>query len=101
MDNVKLLDGLSFSELTQLNEAVFRWLEKNVDKFAAVSDDAAIFLRDNLIYYYDWFEAQNKKELQAHFASLVSAERYPHALNFISKTANGLYQKLLELSSEM
>ena len=101
MDNVKLLDGLSFSELTQLNEAVFRWLEKNVDKFAAVSDDAAIFLRDNLIYYYDWFEAQNKKELQAHFASLVSAERYPHALNFISKTANGLYQKLLDLSSEM
>ncbi len=101
MDNVKLLYGLSLSELIQLNEAVFRWLEKNAGKISAVSDDAAIFLRDNLIYYFDWLEAQNKKELQAHFASLVSAERYPHALNFITEKAVSLYHKLLELSSEL
>ena len=101
IDNLELLDGLSFSELTQLNEAVFRWLEKNAGKFTAVSDDAAMFLAENLICYYNWFEAKDKKELQAHFASLVSAEKYPSALNFISTRTGALYNKLLDLSSEL
>lgn len=90
----KLLEGLSFTELTQLNEAVFRWLEKNAENTAAP-------VAANLISYFDWLGSHQKKELQAHFASLVSAERYPKALNFITEHAGSLYQKLLDLSSEM
>ncbi len=90
----KLLNGLSFTELTQLNEALFRWLQ-------AKGEDAGLASAENLISYYDWLSSNNKKELQAHFASLVSAESYPKALNFITEKAPSLYKKLLELSSDL
>ena len=66
---------LSFTDFTQLNEAVFRWLQSQGGK--AENIDAG-----NLVRYFDYLGRSNKKELQAHFASLVSAERYPAALNF-------------------
>ena len=94
----KILEELSFTELTQLNEGVFRWLEKNAETVNAGEAETAA---RNLISYFDWFESHGKKELQAHFASLVSAERYPHALNFITEKAADLYKKLLELSGEL
>ena len=100
-ENKKMIEDLSFSELTQLNEAVFHWLEKNAAVVAESSTDTTPVLAENLVAYYDWFELQNKKELQAHFASLVSAERYPSVLNFIVEKAPALYKKLLELSSEL
>lgn len=93
-ENQSLLSDLSFTDLIQLNEAVFRWLEKS-------SESAGKSAAENLTAYYDWFSADNKKELQAHFASLISAERYPAALNFILEKAPVLYQKLLDLSSEL
>ena len=90
----QILNELSFTDFTQLNETIFRWLEKN-----ASSSDSAV--ASNLVTYFDWLGSNNKKELQAHFASLVSAERYPAALNFILEKAPALYKKLLDLSSEL
>ena len=90
----ELLAELSFTEITQINEAVFHWLEKNH------KDSAGDVIAANLISYFDWLEFRGK-ELQAHFASLVSAERYPEALNFITEKAGALYQKLLDLCSEI
>ncbi len=91
-ENKKLLDELSFTDFTQLNEAVFRWLEKSYDK-------NSVEVANNLTAYFDWFSLNDKKELQAHFASLVSAERYPETLNYIVEKAPVLYHKLLDLSS--
>lgn len=93
-ENKKLLDELSFTDFTQLNEAVFRWLEKSYDK-------NSVEVANNLTAYFDWFSLNDKKELQAHFASLVSAERYPETLNYIVEKAPVLYHKLLDLSSEL
>ncbi len=90
----KLLSGLSFTDLTQLNEAIFTWLQ-------ARGESASSSCAANLISYYDWLSSSNKKELQAHFASLVSAKSYPDALNFITEKAPSLYQKLLELTSDL
>lgn len=92
--NQQLLADLSLTDFAQLNEAVFRWLEKN-----AASADVSV--ASNLIAYFDWFDSHGKKELQAHFASLVSADRYPSALNFIVEKAEPLYKKLLDLSSDL
>lgn len=100
-ENKKMLDDLNFTELTQLNEAVFRWLEKTSPMIAALSTDTAEVVSENLISYFDWFAVNNKKELQAHFASLVSAQKFPHALNFIVEKAAPLYTRLLDLSSEL
>lgn len=93
-ENAKLLEGLSFTDFTQLNEGLFRRLERSGEETASKS-------AENLIHYYDWLGENNKKELQAHFASLVSAERYPAALNFILEKAPELYKKLLALSDEL
>jgi len=100
-ENKKMLQNLNFTELTQLNEAVFRWLEKTSPMIVTLSTGTTKVVSENLISYFDWFESHGKKELQAHFASLVSAERYPHALNFITEKAADLYKKLLELSGEL
>ena len=88
------LSDLSFTEFTQLNEAIFRWLQSQCQKTADIK-------AENLVGYFDYLGKSNKKELQAHFASLVSAERYPVALNFILEKVPDLYKKLLDLSSEL
>ena len=92
--NQELLSDLGFTDFTQLNEAVYRWLEKN-------SSTAGAEVAKNLVSYFEWFTDNNKKELQAHFASLVSAERYPAALNYIVEKAPELYKKLLDLSDSL
>ena len=89
------LASLSFTEIAQLNEGLYRWLEKNCE--ANANNDR---IASNLLAYYDWLDTKGK-ELQAHFASLVSAEKYPKTLSFILEKADSLYQKLLELSSEL
>ena len=88
------LSDLSFTEFTQLNEAIFRWLQSQCQKTADIK-------AEKLVGYFDYLGKSNKKELQAHFASLVSAERYPAALNFILEKVPDLYKKLLDLSSEL
>ena len=88
------LSDLSFTDFTQLNEAIFRWLESQSQK----ADDIKA---GNLVRYFDYLGDRNKKELQAHFASLVSAERYPAALNYILEKTPELYKKLLDLSSDL
>ena len=93
-DITSLVSDLSFTDFTQLNEAIFRWLESQTGK--AENIDA-----ENLIRYFVYLGQSNKKELQAHFASLVSAERYPAALNYILEKAPALYKKLLDLSSDL
>ena len=89
-----VLAELSFTDFAQLNEAVFGWLQKNAAQ-------AGSNVAGNLIAYFDWLDSNSKKELQAHFASLVSAEKYPLALNFIVEKAPALYHKLLDLSSDL
>ncbi len=93
-DVTSFVRDLSFTEFTQLNEAIFRWLETQSEKTADIKPE-------NLICYFDYLEKSNKKELQAHFASLVSAERYPAALNFILEKTPDLYKKLLDLTSSL
>ncbi len=93
-DVASFVENLSFTDFTQLNEAIFRWLES---QSATASDLNA----ENLVRYFDYLGESDKKELQAHFASLVSAERYPAALNFILEKAPELYKKLLALSDEL
>ena len=75
-----LVSDLSFTDFTKLNEAIFRWLQSQTDKALEIK-------AENLISYYDYLGKSQRKELQAHFASLVSAERYPAALNFILEKA--------------
>ena len=94
-ENQKLLSDLSFTDYAQINEAVFRWLEK------ASSENCGEAVAKNLCAYFDWFDKNQKKELQAHFASLVSAEKYPGALNYIVEKVPELYKKLLDLSSDL
>lgn len=93
-DISSFISDLSITEFTQLNEAIFRWLETQSEKTADIKPE-------NLICYFDYLEKSNKKELQAHFASLVSAERYPTALNFILEKTPDLYKKLLDLTSSL
>ena len=93
-DLTSFVENLSFTDFTQLNEAIFRWLQ-------AQSRTASDLNAAKLISYFDYLGASNKKELQAHFASLVSAEKYPDALNFILEKAPELYKKLLALSDEL
>lgn len=93
-DITSFVQDLSFTDFTQLNEAIFRWLQS---QNASASDLNA----ENLIRYFDYLGQSNKKELQAHFASLVSAQRYPLALNFILEKTPDLYKKLLDLSSDL
>ncbi|MBP5520431.1 MAG: AAA family ATPase [Treponema sp.] len=94
----KTLETLSFTDFTQLNQAVFSWLEKNSEN---QNDSNVNIVAKNLEAYFDWFAVQNKKELQAHFASLISAKNFPGALNFIVEKAPCFYQKLLDLSSDL
>ncbi len=93
-DLAAFLADLSFTDFTQLNEGIFRWLESQCK-------NAADIKAENLVRYFDYLGQSNRKELQAHFASLVSAERYPAALNFILEKAPDLYNKLLDLGSEI
>ncbi len=93
-DLAAFLADLSFTDFTQLNEGIFRWLESQYKKSADIK-------AENLVRYFDYLDQSNKKELQAHFASLVSAERYPAALNFILEKAPELYKKLLDLSDDL
>ena len=89
-----IVQDLSFTEITQLNEAIFGWLETQCEKFSDIN-------AENLVRYFDYLGDNNKKELQAHFASLVSAEKYPAALNFILEKTPSLYSRLLALSDDM
>lgn len=93
-DLASFVRDLSFTDFTQLNEAIFRWLESQ----SATANDLNAA---NLVRYFDYLGENDKKELQAHFASLVSAEKYPAALNFILEKAPELYKKLLALSDEL
>ena len=93
-DIASFVQDLSFTDFTQLNEAIFRWLQSQ-------SSSASDLNAENLIRYFDYLGQSNKKELQAHFASLVSAERYPLALNYILEKTPDLYKKLLDLSSDL
>ena len=96
-ENQKLLEDLSFADFTQLNEAILRWGEK----FKSASETEKINYGKNFQAYFEWLSANDKKELQAHFASLISAEDYPGFLNFILEYAPELYKKLLELSDDL
>lgn len=106
-ENKKLLEDLTFSDFTQLNEAIFRWGEKfssqaNIDNDINVMNaEEKAAVGKNLTAYFDWFSLKEKKELQAHFASLISASDYPDFLNFILEYAPTLYKKLLELSDDL
>ena len=110
-ENRKLLEDLTFADFTQLNEAIFRWGQNyfckkagracKVNKSAAENISEKKELGKNLTVYFDWLSDNNKKELQAHFASLVSADDYPDFLSFILESAPELYKKLLELSDSL
>lgn len=79
---------LSFTDLTQTNIALFRFLEaSNLDK--KEKSQAA----KNLCAYFESLQP----ELKAHFASLCSAEQYPKTLVFITENAGSLYDSLMNL----
>lgn len=84
----EITSKLSFTDLTQTNTALFRFLEAT-NLNAKEKTKAA----KNLSAYFDSLQP----ELKAHFASLCSAEQYPKTLVYITENASKLYDSLMNL----
>lgn len=86
------LDKTSFSDFTQINISIFRFIESKKYTENQVSQ-----ICRNLNLYFSYLGDENKKELQAHLASLCSADKYPETLVFITENSKDFYDKLLQL----
>lgn len=90
-DVIPKLEKLSIPDFTFLNSSLFRFIEcKNRD------DDNQKIAR-NLIAYFDFLEGHSLKEIEAHFASLCSADDYPETLVFIAEDCFEIYRRIMKL----
>lgn len=91
------LEGLTVPQFSELNKGIFKFLEQ----FAETSDEGldldsgSTDVIKNLNIYFDYLSSSNRKEIQAHFVSLIDAEKYPAALNLISDKGQDLYKKIM------
>lgn len=99
-ENFEIL-GNSFKELspldfTQINDSLFRFIQCK-----SYESGEETLVAENLIKYFDYLGMQNLIEVQSHFISLCSAEKYPNVLNFITEFLPELYKKIMEFVSEL
>lgn len=105
------LEGLTVPQFSELNKGIVKFLEQ----FAETSDEGQNLASGtgaaagsktaagsgstdvirNLNSYFDYLSLSNRKEIQAHFVSLLDAEKYPAALNLISDKGQDLYKKIM------
>lgn len=90
-DVISMLDKVNAIDFTQINNSLFRFIENS--KF---DDKEKKIVAKNLVNYFEYLNKNEKKEVQAHFAGLCSAETFPNCLVFISAEAPELYEQLLQ-----
>jgi len=91
-DSVKnRLSSLSVIDFTQVNESLFRYLESEV-----YDQNELGLISGNIVEYFDYLNELEMKEVQAHFASLCNADKFPKTLCFITTFAPDLYSNLLK-----
>jgi len=88
------LSKLNVPNLSQLNLALFRFMETIAGE---IKPEEKKLLAENILNYFNYLGTSDHRELQSHFASLCSAEKYPETLYFISNEASGLYDSLMQL----
>jgi len=93
------LEGLTVPQFSDLNRGIFKFLEQFAENPLSISFDfdaePKSVVIENLNLYFDYLSSSNRKEIQAHFVSLIDAEKYPAALNFISDKGQDLYKKIM------
>lgn len=87
----KKLEKLSPVDFTQINTAVFNFIESM--NFSGGQKD---LVSKNLEKYFDYISEKQNKEITLHFISLISAKNFPSALFFISTECNSVYKKIFE-----
>lgn len=92
------LNELNVPDLTQVNISLFRFIENRIKE---LNDDDLKLVSNNLEAYFNYLGSTEKREIQSHFASLCSAERYPQTLCYISNQCTGLYNNLMQLVMEL
>lgn len=90
-DVISMLDKVNAIDFTQINNSLFRFIENS--KF---DDKEKKIVAKNLVNYFEYLGKSEKKEVQAHFAGLCSAETFPNCLVFISTDAPELYNQLMQ-----
>lgn len=88
------LKKLNTPNLSQVNLSIFRFLENKVPEFSNADKKQAA---KNILTYFNFLGETDHRELQSHFASLCSAEKYPETLNYIATDATDLYDSLMQL----
>ena len=87
------LSQASLPELAELNASILRCLNSLAKNNA---DFEMPDVRKNLEKYFDFLKISRGKEAVSHFISLLDAQKYPDALNFISQQCSSLYRKILQ-----
>lgn len=87
----KTLKSLSFTDFTQINISLFRFIESSNYKESQKSKIA-----ENLILYFEFLQNNSSREIQSHFSSLLNADDYPKTLVFISNMAPTLYEEIMQ-----
>ena len=88
------LGKLNSQNLSQVNISLFRYLE---NKIPHSNESEKKSFSENILKYFNFLGSSGKRELQSHFASLCSAEKYPETLNFIASEAGAFYDSLMQL----
>lgn len=87
------LSQASLPELAELNAGILRCLNSLAKNNA---DFEMPDVRENLEKYFDFLKISRGKEAVSHFISLLDAQKYPDALNFISQQCSSLYRRILQ-----
>ncbi len=97
-DVTSKLSKLNVPNLSQVNNSLFRFLEGKAKDF---SGEEVKVISKNIENYFAYLGTSGHRELQSHFASLCSAERFPETLYFISTECKALYENLMQLVLEL
>ena len=84
------LSKLAIPVMSTVNVSVFRLIENGLEE--AKKKTAA----KNLSAYFEYLEKNGKREIQAHFINLCSAESFPETLVFISENCPDLYKAMTD-----
>lgn len=97
------LEGISVPGFIQINSSIFNYLEfanSKQEKPFSESDNFEKKTAEDLNLYFDFLFESGRKEIQSHFVNLCSAEKFPHALFFISEKCGPLYKKMIDSLSQ-